>query len=171
MMELRYRFDSLRADYLRAGAGLLLTLGPAALVPAGSAAHYVLLPAAALFLAFGLRTWWRQRSRLVLDEAGISLFSWRRVSLAWNGIRALKLAYYAVRTDRTGGWMQLTLKGERETIRVDSSLDRFEELVRRVAGAARTNGVTVSPATRANLVALGLDDIPEDASTRVDAPA
>src|SRR5262245_61305017 len=100
MSELRYSFASLRGDYLRTGLGLALSLGPALAIPAGSAALYVLLPAALLFLAFGLRTWRRQISRVRLDEAGISLFSPRRVSLAWNEIRALKLGYYAVRADR-----------------------------------------------------------------------
>lgn len=156
MTELRYRFATLRADYLRAGAGLALSLGPAAMVPAGSAALYVLLPTALLFLAFGLRTWRRQMSRVSLDEAGISLFSPRRVSLAWKDIRALKLGYYAVRADRTGGWMQLTLKGADKTIRIDSSLDEFEPLVRRAASAAQHNGVTLSEATRTNLAALNI---------------
>jgi hypothetical protein len=156
MIELRYRFATLRADYLRAGTGLVLSLGPAAMVPGGSAALYVLLPAALLFLAFGLRTWRRQISRVWLDEAGISLFSPRRVSLAWEDIRALKLGYYAVRTDRTGGWMQLTLKGADKTIRIDSSLDEFEQLVRRAASAAQHNGAKLSEATRTNLAALNI---------------
>ena len=156
MTELRYRFAGLRGDYLRAGFGLALTLGPAAMVPAGSLALYVLVPAALLFLAFGLRTWRRQISRLHLDQAGISLFSPRRVSLAWNEIRALKLSYYAVRADRTGGWMQLTLRGTDATIRIDSSLDGFDQVVRTAAAAAQSNAAELSDATRANLAALGI---------------
>ena len=156
MTELRYPFSALRADYVRTAIGLVLALGPALMVPAGSAALYVLLPAALLFLAFGFRTWRRQISRVRLDETGISLFSPRRVSLAWHDIRALKLGYYAVRADRTGGWMQLTLKGAQETIRIDSSLDGFEQVVRRAASAAQANTLDLSEATRANLAALGI---------------
>lgn len=159
MSVLRYPFDALRADYLRAGAGLALTLGPAVLVPAGSAALYVLAPAALLFLVFGLRTWRRQMSRVELDAAGISLFSPGRVSLAWSELRALKLSYYSTRVDRTGGWMQLTLKGEdgRTTIRLDSSLDGFERVARFAATAARDNGIALSAATQSNFGALGID--------------
>lgn len=170
MMTLRYRSAALRGDYLRAGAGLVLSLGPALTVPSSSPALYVLLPAALLFLVFGLRTWRRQIQRLELDEAAISLFSPRRVSLAWDEIRTLKLGYYAVRADRTGGWMQLTLKGAQHAIRVDSSLDNFEELVRQAAAAAFANGVTVSPATSSNLTALGIA-APESAGQAADAPA
>ena len=159
MRVLRYRFEALQGDYLRAGAGLALTLGPALFIPAGSAAMYLLLPAGLLFLVFGLRTWRRQMSRVEVDGEGISLFSPGRVSLAWNDLRAVKLSYYSTRSDRTGGWMQLTLKGQkgRSTIRLDSSLDDFERIARLAAAAARHQGIELSAATQSNFSALGID--------------
>ncbi len=159
MSVLRYPFEALRVDYLRAAAGLGLTLGPALLIPTGSAAMYALGPAALLFLVFGLRTWRRQMSRVELDTAGISLFSPGRVSLAWNEMRAVKLSYYATRVDRTGGWMQLTLKGEngQPAIRLDSSLDGFERVARFAAAAARDRGIALSAATQSNFGALGIE--------------
>lgn len=159
MSVLRYRFETLRPDYLRAAVGLLLTLGPALFIPGGSAAHYLLLPAALLFLVFGLRTWRRQVSRVEVDAEGISLFSPGRVSLAWNEVRAVKLSYYSTRADRTGGWMQLTLKGEdgRPTIRLDSSLDDFERVARLAAAAARHHGLPLTAATQSNFTSLGID--------------
>jgi hypothetical protein len=159
MTVLRYPFEALRADYLRAACGLGLTLGPAVLIPATSAAMYVLGPAALLFLAFGLRTWRRQMSRVEIDAQGISLFSPGRASLAWNDLRAIKLGYYSTRVDRTGGWMQLTLKGERgqHTIRLDSSLDGFARVAAQAARAARDNGLALSAATQSNFSALGID--------------
>lgn len=159
MSALRYRLETLRSDYLRAGAGLLLTLGPALFIPLGSGAHLLLLPAALLFLVFGLRTWRRQISRVEVDAEGISLFSPGRVSLTWNAVRAVKLSYYSTRGDRTGGWMQLTLKGEkgRPTIRLDSSLDDFERVARLAAAAARHHGLPLTAATQSNFSALGID--------------
>ncbi len=159
MKVLRYRFEALRPDYLRAAAGLVLTAGPALFIPAGSAAMYLLAPAGLLFLIFGLRTWRRQLSRVELTSYGISLFSPRRVSLAWNDVRAVKLSYYSTRTDRTGGWMQLALRGENghPTIRLDSSLDDFESVARLAAGAARRHGITLTPATQSNFSAMGID--------------
>ncbi len=163
MNELRYPFAALRADYLRAAAGLALTLGPALAVPAGSAALYVLGPAAALFLAFGVRTWQRQRSRVRLGLDAISLFSVARVSLAWNDLHSIKLSYFSTRGDRTGGWMQMTLKGEDpqrrgtlRTIRLDSSLEGFADVARRAADAARAKGLLLSEPTRSNFAALGI---------------
>ena len=159
MKVLHYRFKALRPDYVRAAAGLALTLGPALFIPADSAAMYLLAPAALLFLVFGLRTWRRQISRVEVDADGISLFSPGRVSLAWNDLRAIKLSYYSTRSDRTGGWMQLALRGDdgRPTIRLDSSLDDFEHVARLAAAAARHHGIALAPATQSNFSALGID--------------
>jgi hypothetical protein len=161
--EFRYAFNDLRGDYIRAGIGLVLTLGPAASVPFGSGAHYVLLPAAALFLIFGWRTWQRQKTRVVIDLQGISLFSRRRVSLPWKNIQEVRLSYYSLKADRSGGWMQLMLKGrdpqQRDSvraIRLDSTLSGFEQVVRRAAEAAAANDLDLTPATRVNFEALGI---------------
>jgi len=161
--ELSYPFSSLRQDYIRAGVGLALTLGPAAAIPLGAPASYVLIPAAALFALFGLRTWQRQRCRVRLSNARISIFRPRQVSLDWQGVRTVKLSYFSTRPDRSGGWMQLILQGDdpqREgrsrTIRVDSSLDGFMEVAGRAAAAVDTNALAVSASTRANFQALGL---------------
>ena len=164
MSDLRYPLAALRGDYVRAGVGLALSLAPAAAVPPASPVDYLLLPAAALFMIFGLRTWQRQRSRVVIDRQGISLFRAGQVSLAWGGIRSVRLSYFSTRADRREGWMQLTLTGEdpRRThglrkIRVDSSLDGFEQVARCAAAAVRMNALTVNAATRANFDALGID--------------
>lgn len=154
----------------------MLTVGPALAVPAASPALYALLPAAGLFLAFGLRTWRRQISRVEIDTAGISLFSPSRVSLPWSGIRAVKLSYYSTRSDRTGGWMQLTLKGmdpQRAgkvcALRLDSSLDAFERVAGLASAAAVANGVVLADSTRANLSSLGIA-VAAPAVPPVDAP-
>lgn len=160
---LRYGAKAVRADYLRAGAGLVLSLGPALALPLGSAAQYVLLPVAAMFALFAVRTRQRQIARVELDGAGISIFSPRRVSLRWDDVRSVKLSYFSTRADRTGGWMQLTLKGgdaeragQAATIRLDSSLEAFEHVVHRAAAAALANGANLPDATRSNLAALGI---------------
>lgn len=164
MNDLRYPVEALRGDYLRAGIGLVLTLAPAFAIPVASPAMYVLVPAAALFLVFGVRTWQRQRSRVVLDGQGISIFWPRRVSLDWQQVRSVKLSYFSTRADRTGGWMQLTLCGREpgrggitRTIRLDSTLAGFETVAHQAAAAVRANGLELSPATHANFGVLGID--------------
>ncbi len=60
--------------------------------------------------------------------------------------------------------MQLTLTGEDpqqgqslRKIRIDSSLDGFEQVARCAAVAVRMNELTINAATRANFDALGID--------------
>ncbi len=164
MSDLRYPLAALRGDYVRAGLGLTLSLAPAAAVPLASPVDYLLVPAAALFMIFGLRTWQRQKSRVVIDRQGISLFRAGQVSFAWRSIRSVRLSYFSTRADRREGWMQLTLTGEDPQrshgmckIRIDSSLDGFEQVARCAAAAVRMNDLPVNAATRANFGALGID--------------
>lgn len=164
MTDLRYPVAALRGDYARAGFGLLLSLGPALAIPLSSPAEFLLLPAAGLFLVFGVRTWHRQRSRVRVDSQGISIFRRRQASLDWRHVRSVRLSYFSTRADRREGWMQLTLKGKHpqrgtgfSTIRIDSALDDFERVARGAAVAVRMNGLTISAATRANFDALGID--------------
>ncbi len=164
MSDLRYPLAALRGDYLRAALGTTLSLAPALAVPLASPVDYLLLPAAALFVIFGLRTWQRQQSRVVIDRQGISLFRAGQVSFPWRSIRTVRLSYFSTRADRREGWMQLTLTGEDpqrsrglRKIRIDSSLDGFEQVARCAAVAIRMNELTVTPTTRANFDALGVD--------------
>lgn len=180
MSDLRYPLAALRGDYLRAGLGFALCLGPALAVPLSSPADWLLLPAAALFLTFGIRTWQRHRSWVVIDRQRISLFQRRQASLDWRHVQSVRLSYFSTRTDRREGWMQLTLKGHAPqrgtgftTIRVDSALDEFERVASCAAAAVRRNRLTVSPATRANFDALGIDlsdESPELPSGYPEAP-
>jgi hypothetical protein len=152
----RYPPSALRGDYARAGLGLALTLGPAAMVQPGSGALWVLLPLALLFAVFALRTLGRQLAVVELGPEGVAVSGLGRSTLRWDEIRSMRLDYYSTRGDRTGGWMQLTAKGPSGKIRVDSALEDFVAVVRAASDAARKAGLDVSEATQANLGHLGI---------------
>ena len=152
----RYPPSALRGDYARAGLGLTLTLGPAAMVQPGSGALWVLLPLALLFAVFALRTLGRQLAVVELGPDGITVAGLGRSALRWDEIRSFRLDYYSTRGDRTGGWMQLTAKGPSGKIRVDSALEDFVAVARAASDAARKAGLDVSEATLANLGHLGI---------------
>ncbi|MBL8701800.1 MAG: hypothetical protein JNK67_25685 [Alphaproteobacteria bacterium] len=151
-----YPVNALVGDYARATFGLVLTAGPASLVPAQSYALWALVPLAALFAVFALRTAARHRTVVEMSPQGLSLSTWRQASLEWSALRSLRVDYYSTRGDRSGGWMQLTVKGDGTSIRVDSAIDEFVAIARAAADAARRNGVAVSEATRVNLGHLGI---------------
>lgn len=161
MTQHRYPLDAVVGDYLRAGVGLALTAGPAALAPLDSPVQYVLLPLAVLFAMFAVRTGRRHGARVEIARDTLSLFQPRQVSLSIGNVKSVKLSYYSTKTDRAGGWMQLTLDGaggpRGGTIRVDSGLEGFADVARWAAAAARVNGIELSRATLANLGALGIE--------------
>jgi hypothetical protein len=156
----RYPPGALVGDYGRASIGLVLTGGPALAVPADSPALWVLLPLIVLFAVFGLRTLRRHLARIEVDSAGLSHSDWRRARLDWSQLTALHVDYFSTRSDRTGGWMQMTLKGPGgpagASIRLDSAIDDFVAIARAAALSARANGIALSEATRANLGHLGI---------------
>ncbi|MGF1624955.1 MAG: hypothetical protein ACFCVH_08725 [Alphaproteobacteria bacterium] len=152
----RYATPSLYGDYVRAGAGLLLTLGPLAATGATGIGAYVLVGLAAVFALFGLRTVQRQHTEVVADAEGISTRGVRRVTVRWDSLRTVKLSYFSTRRDRQRGWMQLMLRGDTGTIRVDSQLEGFEAVVDRAAAAINARGLRVADTTAANFAAYGL---------------
>ena len=96
-------------------------------------------------------------SWIELSATDVALCGPLRRRLAWQQVRRLQLAYYAPRRARRDGWLQLTLHGpDGPAIRVDSTLDGFEELLRRAAGVAALNDLSLDPTTLANFAALGL---------------
>ncbi|MBT6118223.1 MAG: hypothetical protein HOH66_10185 [Rhodospirillaceae bacterium] len=166
MSEHRYDRTSLRGDALRAAAGLILTLGPLLAVGADGAVRWVLGLGAALFLAFGLRTWMRQRIVVELTDEGIcarglaigGLFPWGRdcVSLPWQELCMLRLRFFSTKRTQESGWMELTLKAPGRSLRLDSTLAGFREIARRAVRAANSRELDLAPATVSNLAAMGL---------------
>jgi hypothetical protein len=157
MTTCRYPPAVIRSDYYRAAAGLVLSAVP--LVSAGSEPAIAILfgGAAAVFSVFGFRAWKRSRTVITVDDKGISTSSPGRANLRWEDVVEVRLNYYTTRRDRTGGWMQLVLKGGNARVRAESTLDGFEALARGAAVAARRNGLVLSPATVTNFLALDID--------------
>lgn len=152
----RYSWRDLLPDYAGSSIGLALSVGPLAAVNPALPVAWVLGAVAALFLVYFARTVCRQLTHINLDEAGIRAKGPLGAAIRWEDLRSLRLDYYSTRRDREGGWMQLRLRDARTTIRVDSELGGFVELVRAAAQEARRRGVDLDEATRANLDLLGL---------------
>ena len=161
----RYSWRSLLPDYAGSGIGLALLLAALALARPAVPVAWVLAAAAALFLVYFGRTVCRQLTHIELDETGIRVrgpaFLGLRAALRWEELRSLRLDYYSTRRDPEGitlqgGWMQLRLRDAGCTIRMDSELEGFLELVRIAAREARRRGADLDWVTRANLGVLGL---------------
>ena len=152
-----YPTSAMIGDYLRAAAGFVPTAAILAIAPVGAVAgDDTGRPRGAVFAirrphrAAPRKPNRDERSRVVRRGAAR-----RRDPLGSSSTR-IKLAYYSTRRDRRDGWMQLELRAGSSRIRLDSRIDGFAELVGRAARAAAARGIELSPATAANLQALGI---------------
>jgi hypothetical protein len=130
--------------------GLLLTAQPAGPV------IWALAAAAGLFLVYFGRAIVRSLTRIELDERSIRARGPLGAVIPWEEMRALRLNHYSTRGDRSGGWMQLDVRGARRSIRVDSSLNDFAALAAAAGREALRRGVQLDDRTRLNLDGLGI---------------
>jgi hypothetical protein len=155
--ELRYPRQTLWADYVRAAIGVVLCGAPLLTLDVNRWLALLLAAGFVLFALFLARTALRQRTRYVLGPDTLCADGPAGTLVEWHRLDRLKLSYYSTKRDRTSGWMQLAIgsTGGR-TVRIDSSLDRFYDIVERAARAAEQAGLELNTATRANLKSMGI---------------
>lgn len=144
------------ADYARSGAGLALTIGPLWLLQPAATIGWALGGAAALFFVYFARTVVRHHTCVELDEEGIRIGGALGAWIRWDELCSVRLNYYTTRNDRSGGWMQLDLRGARRSISVDSRLRGFAVIAGTAAREASQRGYPIDARTRSNLNALGI---------------
>jgi hypothetical protein len=148
-----YPVRALLADYARASAGLLF-VGAIVFLPLHRAVALVFGAIAVPLLGFGLRTVLRQMSPVELSETGIAITGpWPR-RIVWAELTGFRLRYFAMRKDRKHGWMELTLKGVRGKLSIESQIDGFATIIERAAQAAA--GLEIDEASLVNLGAMGI---------------
>ena len=156
-VDFRYPRQTLWADYLRAAAGVLLCGVPLALLEVNRWLAALLVGGFVLFGLFFLRTALRQRTRYVLGPDTLCADGPAGTLVEWQRLDRMKLSYFSTKRDRTDGWMQLTIgSAAGRTVKVDSSLDGFYDIVERAARAAEAAGLDLSVATRTNLQSMGI---------------
>ncbi|MEE8500898.1 MAG: hypothetical protein V3S27_10035 [Kiloniellales bacterium] len=171
----RYPANSLVGDYVRSLAGLGVGLGVLASTPLSSIIVIVFGGLTGLFLVFGARTVQRHILKVAITGEEICSTGFVTRVMPWNALERLNLSYYGTRRQRThesnsGGFMQLTLRGGGTTVRLESSIDGFEQIARRAAKAVRDNGVSLDPASAGNLLDIGIDADAEQPAP-ADAPS
>jgi len=143
------------SDYLVSGGGLALTVSPLVMFDLPSPTVWILGLLSVCFAMHGLGVMRRQRTRVETDEEGLR-FSPPRRGIAWDEITRFGLSYFSTRRDGARGWMELKVASPAATLRVDSRLERFDELVARAWRAALRCGVEFDLTTLTNLEALGM---------------
>ncbi|MCG8594064.1 MAG: hypothetical protein MI785_06775 [Kiloniellales bacterium] len=156
----RYPPSAILGDYLRAATGLAVGIGVLATVAISTVILIVFGGLTVIFLLFGLRTLQRHLTEITLNQDGIFRSDLYSQTLRWQDLRQLRLRYFGTHRqhrDGSGGFMQLSLKGKGRRMKIESDLEGFEDVTRLAAAAARTNGVSLDPASAGNLLAMGID--------------
>ncbi len=162
-MTYRYPLKRLAGDYVRAGAGLLLTAMPLLLLSLSPLPFAILLFLAVLFMGYGVHTAFCHRRRINVNEDQISTEP-DGVCLNWRDLGEVKLEYYSTRKEAATGWMQMTLRSRKKRLRIDSRLEGFQDIARYAATRAHANDLFLSQTTATNLAALGIE---VDGTTKV----
>lgn len=169
---LRYERRSLHGDAVRAVGGLVLTVGPLIAIDALLAVDLVLGLCAAIFAVYLGRTLLRYRTEIRIDASGVEEQALGIRRIAWDGLNHIKLRYYSTKRGREGaGWLVLTLTGAPDPadpeeagpaprrgskkIAVESTLERFDDLLAAVAATAVRRGVAMDETSVHNFAAAG----------------
>ena len=156
MKEYRYPANTIRAIYARALCGLLLTAGPLISVITTEVVAFILSVLATVFLIYGVVGCVRGRTIVRMDDVGISRVGFSPVEIAWSDLSKVRLQYYSTRRDGRNGWLQLIVRGDGRSLSIESSIDGFVEVTKRVVSEAHKRGLDLPLATLANLEPLGL---------------
>lgn len=151
----RYPWQAMVPDYVRAVLGAACTAAPAALMELPELVTGVLACLAAVFALFGMQAALRHATRILVSARDIRALP-IGPRIEWDQLTRLRLAYFSVRRDGREGWMELKLRSGRRTLRIDSRLDGFAEIVRQAAAAASQASLRLEPATLSNLANLGI---------------
>lgn len=159
-----YPIEVQRSDLIRGGSGLLLTGVPLIFLPMHWIVTVLFTLAAVLFAVFTARIVQRLFTRYETGDQGIVAHGPLGGAVTWDELSALNLKFYSTRRDRKDGWMLLVLGDGKRTLKLESTLTGFDEIVDQAAEVAKTKRLPLTEATTSNLLAMGapvVDDLPE----------
>ncbi len=154
----RYTFRMLAAQYIQGCLGAALMAGPLFFTPTTGTVTVILAIGAIAFIVYVLHTILRHCCVIECSDGAIAVSVPVTRKIQWTELRDLRLKYFSTRRDGRNGWMQLVLKGPRASIRIESTLTGFKDIVDIAVKAARQRDISLSPTTLGNIEVLGLEN-------------
>ena len=152
----RHTFKSLTSDYTRSFGGVLVMVLPLSSVETTGTVAWALAAGALLFAVYGFNTILRHLGAVECNDTGISVSGLFRRSVAWTEVTDVQVRYFSTRRDGRKGWMQLVFKSPTASIRIESTLTGFTDIVGAAVNAANTKGIDLSSTTLGNAEVLGV---------------
>ena len=159
----RYPLRSLIWDYVRAIAGFLIAIVPLTFGAPGIIFLVFLLALAALFAGYGLRTLRQQFTAYEIVPEGIVSHGLVKRFHEWAKTSKVQLRYYSTSRDKSKrdlkrGWMELKLVSDAGTLRIDSDVEGFDEILEATSTAITDNKIEVDETTEENFKAFRGED-------------
>ncbi|MEZ5932458.1 MAG: hypothetical protein R3F54_10975 [Alphaproteobacteria bacterium] len=151
----RYPTSSLLFDGIRAVLGMALTLGPLAFLDIAWPMAGVLVLVGLIFLVFSFNLAVRSLSSIELSDDGVCRGGPMTRRLAWADLTSMKLAHYAAPRRPSEGWYQLTVKDSDTSLKIESTIEGFGDILSAAVRAARAGGLPLDPATGDNIRVFG----------------
>ena len=149
--EYRYPFSSIRGDCIRAVIGFVVCVTPVLAGLKLMAALWFLVPLMVVFLSFFIRTILRYMTTITVTDEWIRVNSFLDTTVYWTEVTDFNLSYFTLWRNGEKGWMQMRLRNNKNVIRIESSLDGFEDIACRALAAAEANRLSLNLTTTSNL--------------------
>ncbi|MGB0551030.1 MAG: hypothetical protein ACPGQV_00410 [Alphaproteobacteria bacterium] len=152
----RYPLASLRGDYIQAGVGTTIT--GALMISAFSTPvmFFFIGPLFALFAGFGVKTWLKHLTMIEIEPDGLKIYGLRRRRVDWSSVTGAKLRFFTIKRDRDAGWMELTLLTNSRKIKIESTIDGFNEIAEAVARIVESKDIKIDVTSVENFNAIGI---------------
>lgn len=157
MTVLRYELPILVMDDLRAVFGLLIFGSPLVFLETVPWITVSLSAVTLVFVLYLCRCAIRHRTSVVISDTTIEIRALTVTQVEWSAINHVELRYYSPRRRSGKGWMQLRLSDGAGKIVIESGLQEFQSIARKVARIIGQNRLDVSVTTRANFKAMEID--------------
>jgi len=154
----RHTLRTLAPDYIRAIGGILLTAGTLVFAQTTGTVAWILGAGLLLFVGYAVHTAIRHASTVRCDENGIFVTGPLRRAVDWNDLTDVRLRYFSTRRDGRNGWMQLIVKGPHASVRIESTLTGFKDIVADAVKIADRNEIQLSSTTLGNIEVLSPDN-------------
>tara|TARA_Y100001970_G_scaffold294127_1_gene447226 strand:+ start:76770 stop:77276 length:507 start_codon:yes stop_codon:yes gene_type:complete len=147
-----YPIRYLLKDYILGFIGILLTIGPLCLsLPTFNPFSIMLLFLGFLFGIFVFNTFMKHQLRVYWSDKYIVIKRYKNREISWKEIERLDLLYFPRKRGRDDGWMRLQIKFHSITLKFDSHLSNFDQLLIDSSTIAKQNGIMFNKITNKNL--------------------
>lgn len=154
----RYTFRMLAPLYIRGFIGVVLMAGPLFFAKTTETVAAILGIGAAAFMVHVFHIILRHACVIECSQNGIAVRGAIMRKIDWTELRDVRVRYFSTRRDGQNGWMHLALKGPRTSIRIESTLTGFKDIVAVAVKMADRNELPLSPATLGNIEVLRLNN-------------